>query len=308
MILDWQALDGRLRQLLRSADRSVLLVAPFVKAPTLASHLTEVPSSAQIELYTRWRVEDVASGVTDTEVLPLVAGRGGSVRLVDDLHAKLFAVDATRALVGSANLTAAGLGTSARPNLELLVEMNGSDLLLPFILELRRRSRLATEEEAASIEAAAVQLRAKLPLTQAPDAAAAVPQQPERTWFPKFRSPDRLFRLYADPEWPFQARPTDPALDDLAHLRLPGGLAQPEFEDRIREILLTCPAVDALDRMLDTPRRFGEVTAALAEPLPDADHRDRQVAAQTLIRWLLHFASDRYGLRTPNYSEVLYRR
>ena len=306
--MEWQALDGRLRQLLRSADRSVLLVAPFVKAPTLATLLAEVASSARIELYTRWRVEDVAFGVTDTELLPLVANRGGTVRLVDDLHAKLFAVDASRALVGSANLTAAGLGTSARPNFELLVEVEEPGLLLPFTLELRRRSRLATEEEAARIDAAAAELRTRLPVPEPPDAAAAIPHQLGRTWFPKFRSPDRLFRLYSDPKWPSQARPNDPALDDLARLRLPGGLGQADFEARVRAILLACPAVDTLDRMLDTPRRFGEVSAALAEPLPNADHRDRQAAAQTLIRWLLHFASDRYGLRTPNYSEILYRR
>lgn len=306
--MEWQALDGRLRQLLRSANRSVLLVAPFVKAPTLATLLAEVAASAQIELYTRWRVEDVASGVTDTEVLPLVVGRSGTVRLVDDLHAKLFAVDASRALVGSANLTAAGLGTSARPNFELLVEVDQPGLLLPFTLELRRRSRLATEDEAARIDAAAAELRTRVPVPQPPDAAVAVQHQPGTTWFPKFRSPDRLFRLYSDPEWPSQVRPNDPGLDDLAHLRLPGGLAQADFEARVREILLACPAVDTLDRILDTPRRFGEVSAALAGPLPDADHRDRQAAAQTLIRWLLHFASDRYGLQTPNHSEILYRR
>lgn len=306
--MEWQALDGRLRQLLRSADRSVLLVAPFVKAPTLATLLAEVAASAQIDLYTRWRVEDVASGVTDTKVLPLVAERGGTVRLVDDLHAKLFAADASRALVGSANLTAAGLGTSARPNFELLVELDKPGLLLPFRLELRRRSRLATEDEAARIDAAAAELRTRLPIPHPPDAAASVPHQPGTTWFPKFRSPDRLFRLYSDPEWPIQVQPNDPGLNDLSHLRLPGGLAQADFDACVREILLACPAVDTLDRMLDTPRRFGEVTAALAEPLPDADHRDRQSAAQTLIRWLLHFASDRYGLQTPNYSEILYRR
>lgn len=306
--MEWHALDLRLRQLLRSAERSALLVAPFVKSSTLATLLPDVASSCQIELYTRWRVDDVAFGVTDTDVLPLVANRGGVVRLVDDLHAKLFAIDSSRALVGSANLTAAGLGISARPNFELLVEVNEPNQLLPFLFELRRRSRLATPEEAAKVDADAAEMRTRLPLPLQPDAAAGVALPPDTPWFPRFRSPDRLFGLYTDPEWPFQVRPNDPALDDLAHLRLPGGLLQEDFEARVREILLACPAVRTLDRMLDKPRRFGEVSAALAEPLPHADHRERQGAAQTLIRWLLHFAADRYGLRTPKHSELLFRR
>lgn len=293
--------------MLNSAERTVLFVAPFVKAQTLESLLTGVATSVSIELYTRWRVEDVASGVTDTCVLPLVKKRGGSVRLVDDLHAKLVAAD-SRALAGSANITAAGLGTSARPNLELMVDVTESDLLLPFILELRRRSRPATEQEASEVERKAEELRAKLPDIKPPDAAAEVPAPQVAAWFPSFRSPDRLFGLYADPEWPHQARTDDPALRDLAHLVLPGGLSEAKFNEQVREALLRSAAVRELDPLLDQPRRFGEVTDMMRDLLSGTDHQDRQAAAQTLIRWLLYFAGDRYGIRTPNYSEILYRR
>ncbi len=303
----WHGLDGRTRLLLNSAERTVLFVAPFVKAPTLESLLTEVATSVSIELYTRWRVEDVATGVTDTGVLPLVKARGGSVRLVDDLHAKLIAAD-SRALAGSANLTAAGLGTSARPNLELMVEVTEPGLMLPFLLELRRRSRPATEQEASEVERKAAELRAKLPDIKPPDAALEVLGHQVAAWFPSFRSPDRLFGLYADPEWPFQARTNDPALRDLAHLALSGGLSEAEFNEQVREALLHSTAVRRLDPLLDQPRRFGEITDIMRELLSGTDHQDRQAAAQTLIRWLLHFAGDRYGIRTPNYSEILYRR
>ena len=285
----------------------MLFVAPFVKAQTLESLLTGVAESVSIELYTRWRVEDVASGVTDTSVLPLVKKRGGSVRLVDDLHAKLVAAD-SRALAGSANITAAGLGTSARPNLELMVDVTESGLLLPFMLELRRRSRPATEQEASEVERRAEKLRAKLPDIKPPDAAAEVPAPQIAAWFPSFRSPDRLFGLYADPEWPHQVRTSDPALRDLAHLALPGGLSEAKFNELVREVLLRSAAMRELDPLLDQPRRFGEVTDMMRDLLPGTDHQDRQAAAQTLIRWLLHFVGDRYGIRTPNYSEILYRR
>lgn len=293
--------------MLSSAERTVLFVAPFVKVQTLESLLTGVAASVSIELYTRWRVEDVASGVTDTSVLPLVNKRGGSVRLVDDLHAKLIAAD-SRALAGSANITAAGLGTSARPNLELMVDVTEPGLLLPFMLELRRRSRPATEQEASEVERKAAELRAKLPDIKPPDAAVEVPASQVAAWFPSFRSPDRLFGLYADPEWPHQARTNDPALKDLAHLVIPEGLSQAKFNERVREALLCSAAVRELDPLLDQPRRFGEVTDMMRELLSGTDHQDRQAAAQTLIRWLLHFAGDRYGIRTPNYSEILYRR
>lgn len=247
-------------------------------------------------------------GVSDTAVLPLVQSYGGSVRLVDELHAKLFAVDLSRGLAGSANLTAAGLNISARPNLELMFEIGDPAMLSPFLAELRKRSRVATNEEAVLIEAAAAAMRPGLMDNRAPDSAPLAPEAQVKGWIPTFRSPDRLFRLYFDPEWLFKAKANEPALLDIASLRIPGGLDQMAFNAHVRRVLLDSLAGQAVDSLLATPQRFGAISSALQDLLGDSGHRERQAVAQTLIRWLLHFAGDRYGVKTANYSEILFRR
>ena len=306
--LFWTHLDTHVHRLLEVAERSVLLVAPFVKEPVLRGLLEAVRPGVDVQLYTRWRVDEVAMGVSDTDVLPLLEAIGGSVRLVDELHAKLVAVDLCRALAGSANLTASGLSISTRPNLELMFEVGDPAMLAPFLAELRRRSRPATAEEAAKIEAAAAVLRSLLPESKAPDAAPVESEAPVEWWIPRFRSPDRLFRLYSDVGWFAKARSNDPALMDIAALCIPGGLDQPAFQAHVRRMLLESSAAQAVDSLLTTPQRFGAISSALQDILPHSTHPERQASTQTLIRWLLYFAGDRYGVETPNYSEILFRR
>lgn len=107
------------------AKGRVLLCAPFSKAAVLERLLGFVSSGIEVELFTRWQPDEVAAGVSDTEVLPLLEEHGGSVFLCESLHAKAFCFD-DRALVGSANLTDSDLGWSPSPNLELLLEVSAS--------------------------------------------------------------------------------------------------------------------------------------------------------------------------------------
>src|SRR6266566_1157307 len=111
----------RLIALCSSADYELMLVAPYIKRPILAQLFAATKPSVSVQVITRWLPQDIRAGVTDIEVWDLVQERPRScLRLRQDLHAKYYRAD-NRCLVGSANLTAAALGLSAAPNLELLV-------------------------------------------------------------------------------------------------------------------------------------------------------------------------------------------
>lgn len=301
----WTGLEGRVSSLLAGAERSVLFVAPFAKAAVLRDLLKVIRPGVDVQLYTRWRAEEVAMGVTDTTVLSIVEARGGSAWLVDELHAKLVAVDLCRAIAGSANLTRSGLGTSAKPNLEIMLDVN-ERAVVPFVAELRRRSRRATDDEAMRVEDLAAEMRIKL--GGLPKLHSVATASRAENWVPRFRSPDRLFHLYSDPEWLLTAAPDHPALSDLADLCPPAGLDERVFRSHVRGVLLDSPVVMAVDAVISGPQRFGAITGALCDLLPSATPRERQASVQTLIRWLIYFAGDRYGLETPNYSEILFRR
>lgn len=306
----WRDLDGQVRRLLAGAERRAVVAAPFIKADALQRVLHAVPAGAGLTVYTRWRVDEVAAGVSDPQILEAVEARGGEVWLCDELHAKVFVAD-DRALVGSANVTAAALGLSRRPNLELLQPVNSSEVVVElFLAELRMRSRRATAAEAEAVLAKAAELAAAAPaeLMATPDAdeAQAVEARP---WFPGFRSPDRLYGLATDPDWVRQAKPSDPALQDLLALQVDASDGEAAFDAAVRGRLRAAEVVRNLDGLLAEPQRFGALTDWLRTVMPEADHRQRQEAGQTLIRWLTYFDPERYEVGTPGaYSEVLSRR
>lgn len=306
----WSDLDQRLRQHLSTATREAVLIAPFIKASALTRLLRAIPPNVPVRAFTRWRAEEVASGVSDLEVVDLIEARpGAELHLCDELHAKIYIVDGNSALLGSANVTAAALGLSARPNLEILHDatLSGGTARL-FMAALETRSRPATRAEADNIRVRAEALRAKLPL-EVPtplDAQGEGTGQARAPWLPKFRSPERLYRLAKDEEWIMEAAPSEPALLDLVALAPPLDEGEPAFDAHIRSSLINSSVVAALEAFLAKPQRFGALTQWLRDVFPDATHDVRQEAGQTLVRWLTYFAPDRFEVGVPgSYSEVL---
>ncbi len=304
----WRDLDERVREHLSAAKREVVLVAPFIKAATLDRLLGAVPAAIAVRVFTRWRIEEIAAGVSDLAVLDLVEARPeAELSLCDHLHAKFYLADGTAALIGSANLTSAALGLSTRSNLEILQPMSlekGTAAL--FLTELELHSRPATRLEAEALEAAAEILRAKSPDAPVPPDAQAVAQAPPPPWFPRFRSPDRLYALATDSDWVLQAAPDEPALHDLLALAPPLQGGEVAFDAYVRDALLASPSIIALEQFLWEPRRFGALTDWLRTIMPTASHEERQIAGQTLIRWLTYFAAEKFEISVPgSYSEVL---
>ena len=305
----WRNLDARVGELVRGAEREVLLVAPFITRAAFQTVLERIPSTVRVQVYTRWRVEEIAAGVSDPSILELLTARGDEdLRLCDELHVKLFVADGCRALVGSANITGAALGLSPRPNLELLHAVPfGSPASSLFLKYLKHRSRAATADEAADLIAKAEAFRKTMPpdAPLAPDAQGTA-QSLSTTWIPAFRSPDRLYRVAIDAEWLAQAGPSDPALRDLLTLQPTLDSGQAAFNESIRAALRAAPLLQALDAFLVSPQRFGALSQWLSQDFPDLSHSERQTAAQTLIRWITYFDPDRYKIGTPGrYSEIL---
>lgn len=309
----WRDLEARVCAHLATAKRAAVIVAPFIKRGSFERLLAATPADASVRVFTRWRVEEVASGVSDPQIFELVESRtGAELRLCDTLHAKLYLVDGTHALIGSANVTAAGLGVSARPNLELLQAAAPSATVSAlFLAELRSQSRLATKAEMEAVLAASAALRQSAPVefTDAPEAQIEEDDAADptiRPWLPTFRSPERLFALGADPEWLERAGPRDAALRDLAQIDVSPAEGEAVFDAAVRAKLRASELVRRLDAFLSEPRRFGQLTDWLRGVLPEADHEARQTAAQTLIRWLTYFDPERYRVDVPgDYSEVL---
>lgn len=137
-------LDTVARSCAGSAD--VLLVAPYIKLPSLQRILDLVAPDAKLTCVTRWSPQDIAVGASDLECRAAIQARNGLFMLHPTLHAKYYRFD-DRILVGSANITGAGLGQIPASNLEILCPPSSEFNAMEFESELLERSHEVSDDE-----------------------------------------------------------------------------------------------------------------------------------------------------------------
>lgn len=115
---------------LSRASESIQLITAFCKKSQLIA-LDNCVSRAisDKKLMVRFQLGDLLSGSTDFDVLETAIKRGWKAYIRFDLHAKTYIFDGMRAVVGSANTTARGLGVGKNANLEIstLVSLERGD-------------------------------------------------------------------------------------------------------------------------------------------------------------------------------------
>ena len=289
--------DGdRLLDHVAGAGERLVLCAPFIKTAVLCRLLDATPARAAVTVVTRWRAEEVAAGVSDLEVLDLMAARvGAKLRLIDRLHAKLYVAD-DRALAGSANLTATALGWCDAPNLEILLpvaidEQSVRDCLLEI-----DGARTATQAERDRSAAAAAAM--KIPRTRE---GADVDEDRAGVWLPRLAAPARLHQAYAGigaDRLTSAAR--DAAAQDLEALSIPPGMKEPEFWAAVAASFAAMPAVagilDAVEGDLGDEEAM-EMIAAMPGP------RAMPANAQWVVvrDWMTHFLADTLEIAPKTY-------
>jgi phosphatidylserine/phosphatidylglycerophosphate/cardiolipin synthase-like enzyme len=238
--------------------------------------------------------------VSDTSVLQTVTSFGGRVLLCDRLHGKYFRSD-ERILVGSANLTAAGLGWSMSPNLELLVEVSeGCAPAIEFEQAVLDESVVATLDHAKLVDAAAEAIG---PLRTGASLELSSASQPLH-FSPALREPRDLYRAYAEGLDVLAESSRTAAAADLEALSLPVGLSRESFRTVVAARLLQLKVVEAVESAIRRDPRFGAARQALSTAL-DLEGEEATRAWQTLMRWLLEFVPGRYQRTVPAHSELM---
>ncbi|OYW76762.1 MAG: hypothetical protein B7Z37_07155 [Verrucomicrobia bacterium 12-59-8] len=98
-----------LREAMANCRNEIIIASPFVGA-ALNLEIERLPSRARRTLITRTELTTFASRASDLEALIHFSQNGGEVRSLPGLHAKVYIVDRSVALVTSANATFSGLG------------------------------------------------------------------------------------------------------------------------------------------------------------------------------------------------------
>lgn len=291
-----KALGSALMELAAGSLREFVMCAPFAKEGVVSRVVAAVPEGVPIRLFTRWRPDEVAAGVSDTGVLAVVRSRGGVVLLHDRLHAKYYRNERA-ALIGSANLTATALGWTRTPNLELLIPSNG-DKVSTLEQHLHAHSILATDEMAREVDAIAEMMPTV-------DIDEAIDQQAEaRIWIPALRMPSDLYSAYDVGFASLASRSGDAAAADLRVLDLPVGLSQDQFYRLVGHRLRGQALFAEIDEYLKEPRRFGEMRN-LVSRIAGLDRDQSEQSWQTIMRWMLEFLPTRYSHNIFRHSEVV---
>ena len=284
----------RIRKQFEQAQQRVLIVAPFIKTEALRSLLGAIDDDIPVRCVTRWLPREIAAGVSDLDVFELLEGRQGSeLVLVDRLHAKLYVAD-DRCLVGSANVTFAGLGESREANLEVLVESDVADPGVRTVLnEVEFGGRSATR----LIVDATRRLVESLPETLATDELDA--------WFPISRRPEMAFQLYEDPGSGESTKAIQLLLEDVAKANLPAGLPHENFRREIRTRLGTIPiAASILATTADVLLTRPDAQAYLSTRENDVATAEDMWAA--FVKWMAYFHSD--SVMEQEVTEIALRR
>ena len=228
-----------LEPLCRGANDAII-VAPYIKVGALVRVLDLLRDEASLICVTRWTPLEIASGVSDVECRVAVTERGGDFRLHTRLHAKYYRFN-NHVLIGSANMTSAGLGLSTASNFEILQEPSDSFDHHSFERQLLIESRQVPDDEFqwwSSLH---------LPQTTAQTHPPLPPSVETDDWKPATREPENVWLMYSD--HPLQVISQDErrlALYDLQHLQVPPGLSRGEFNGWVRTRLLASPFVDSV--------------------------------------------------------------
>jgi hypothetical protein len=272
----------------RRAEREAILVSPFVKVGALRRVLDEIRDDVSVLLYTRWRPDEIAAGVSDVDAWEVICERPlSSMYLLHHLHAKCYVFD-SEASVGSANITHSGLGWHSNSNLEIQVGVPASNERVASLLKELQSSATAVNDAIAA---------------RLDDQASVTP------WLPNTRQPSDLYLAYEGRKNEISRGAQATAVLDLNFLGIPPGLPRRDFESCVAAVLAQNEVFLEIHELSRVRRRFGEYRRFVSEYLSrNASDRDPADTWQTCLRWLLHFCPDRYEIDTPKYTEILVRR
>ena len=308
-------IGDELIELLSGARTEVTIVAPFMKAAVVKRLVQILAPGVVLSCITRWHPHEIKYGVSDLEVWDVLrAHQPSSLSLIPTLHAKFYRAD-DRYAVGSANLTNAALGWSARPNVELLISGEVDQMLRDWESFLFSQATKVDESLVRFFE----RLVDDLPnddlvfAKDCPDTESSfgeeydTPNLEVMSWLPTTRYPEQLYKVYLGHTEGLTAGARESAQYDLLALAVPKGLGANGFGVSVAASLLQMPVVHQIDQFLAKPRSFGAVRDFLRALPQYPQDRDPSTDWQTMMRWFRHFLPQRFHVSVPNYSEVVFR-
>lgn len=282
------------------------IISPFIQRETIERVLPNDGSDTII--ITRWRREDLASGVSDPHVFEFCEAHGYTLKCNSRLHAKVYSWDLEIALVGSANLTGAAMETGASTNIEVLTD--SLELPVETQLKLRRAekdSRLVTE---AGYEAAVEISEETTGQPESEQEVIDIGGQPEfqTSQLPTTEDPDIIVSVLTDSGGNILADLPEPlrrcVLHDITSYSFGELEGRPENEVRegMQQRFEAHPFIKEIIRNMDPDIYFGEMKELVQDKcldVPTPSRRELTDDVQLLYTWFRQVSPDRFEHDVP---------
>ena len=280
--------------MIKKAERSVLIVAPFIRSEALSRLIQTVPTDIDTTVVTRWRLSDLLSGASDLDVYDLAQKFGFSLYVRHDLHAKYFAVD-DECLVGSANVTLTALGWKDPANLELLTTVTRtSDRMRVFEDLLMSGSVVVSAAQHKRLKDLLVKLKETSTVISNDKLIKELGSLPP-DWIPKSRNPEELYSVYTgNPDVMQTALET--MNEEIDILGVIPGLDEDSFREFVATTMIQTPLIGRVMNRIESAGQVTEIELQkiLVEIGVHVGQLNPHDVLQILERWFSYFFQDRY--------------
>lgn len=303
-IVHWEDLFEVAASFIEQAEAPVILMTPFISPDVLTRLLTGRNVAVVV---TSWRKDHLLQGVSSLATYPVTRSAGTKLLVNDRLHAKLITADFKDSLIGSANMTAARLGTCARPNLEAVVRVRQATpelkaLFCRILIDARAiddavyaryvewlRDAVTTREEDNIADPPRIEsdpfLTSQLPATQSP-----------MVLWTELTSAQAL---------------SDDAIHDAQLFAVPANEARDAFLRSLRPALRANAFIASLlNAVSRNGLYFGAFKTLVQRTCTDVllpHHRELTSLVQNLYAWITEVFSDEFEVVQPHYSQLLRR-
>lgn len=153
-LLDASAFKEKLETLLPAATQQITIASAYLTKPGAQWLSSLIPRTSRTTLVVRWRLGDLLSGCSNLEAYEIAKRNAWTMRIHQDLHAKIWLIDRAAMLVGSGNATASGLALVENGNWEYGVHLKPREADVQMLQQRVDEAVLVTDELFQRIRAA----------------------------------------------------------------------------------------------------------------------------------------------------------
>ena len=125
----------------------ILFISPYITTSTLIELAKQISDERHVVVLTSWDEMNLLQGSSNLDLYPFCDSRGWELKILNNLHAKAYAVEPSVLFIGSANLTRRGLLDKEPTNHELLYKIDEPSREDWYkIEEIVTKSRTVTED------------------------------------------------------------------------------------------------------------------------------------------------------------------